>query len=229
METKLNSYILTEELKKKMIDTLHKTQQIKIEMGFTLCSKSDNIIRSRGDRIGDSSEIEISPRVCEKDEKFLGGYHTHPNVDSSASARDLRYCGMAKMMCIGGHADNKIRCYTWKHEQPSPEERNKIVDDIKKGIISPENLKYQPHFDCLNTIDSLYSKERYIIEKLDKDLDKMTSHLLALNRSGISEHEIMKTVNELINETVKRDRYANILKKEIENESKKYYNDVEIK
>lgn len=88
METKLNSYILTEELKKKMRDTLHNTQQVKVEMGFTLCSKPDNIIRSRGYRIGDSREIEISPRVCEKYEKFLGGYHTHPKVDSSASARD---------------------------------------------------------------------------------------------------------------------------------------------
>ena len=96
METKLNSYILTEELKKKMRDILHKSQQVKIEIGFTLCSKPDNIIRSREDRIGDSREIEISPRVCEKDEKFLGGYHTHPKVDSNASARDLRYCGMAK-------------------------------------------------------------------------------------------------------------------------------------
>lgn len=55
-------------------------------------------------------------------------------------------------------------------------------------------MKYQPHFDWLDTIDSLYSKERYIIEKLDKDLDKMTSNLLDLNRSGTSEREIMEAV-----------------------------------
>ena len=97
------------------------------------------------------------------------------------------------MMCIGGHADNKIRCYTWKYEQPSPGEQNKIVDDIKKGIISPENLKYQPHFDCLDAIDSLYSKERYIIEKLDKDLDN--SSLLGLFNRSISSNCFMSLSN----------------------------------
>lgn len=64
METKLNSHILTEELKKKMRDTLYKTKQTKVEMGFTLCSKQDNIIRSRGYNIGNSHEIEINPRSC---------------------------------------------------------------------------------------------------------------------------------------------------------------------
>lgn len=229
METKLNSYILKEELKKKMRDTLHNTQQTKVEMGFTLCSKPDNIVRPRGYHIGSSHEIEINPRSCEKDEKYLGGYHTHPDDDSHASARDLRYCGMVKMTCIGGYIDNKIRCYTWKHKQPSPGERNKIVDDIKKGIISPENLKYQQHFDCLYTIGSLYSEEMNIREKLDKELDKMKSDLLTIHKSGVSGHKIEEAVHKLINETLKRDIRANKLKEEIENESKKYYNDIEIK
>lgn len=229
METKLNSHILTEELKKKMRDTLHKTKQTKIEMGFTLCSKSDNIVRSRGYHIGSSHEIEINPRSCEKDEKYLGGYHTHPSDGSHASARDLHYCGMAKMMCIGGHTDNKIRCYTWKHEQPMPEERDKIVDDIKKGIISPENFKYQSHFDCLYSMNILYSKEMDIREKVDRELDLMKSDLLDLHRFGASENKIEEAVHKLINETLKRDMSVNKLKKEIENESKKYYNDIEIK
>lgn len=229
METKLNGYVLREELKKKMRDTLHKTQQSKVEMGFTLCSKPDNIIRSRWYNIGDSYEIEINLRSCEKDEKYLGGYHTHPGNDSHASARDLRYCGMAKMMCIGGHTDNKIRCYTWKHEQPSPGELNKIVGDIKKGIISSENLRYQQHFDCLYAMDVLHSKEMDIREKLDKELDKMKSDLLILHRSSVSERKIEEAAHELINETLKRDMRANKLKEEIDNGSKKYYNDIEIK
>lgn len=229
MKTKLNGYSLPEELKKKMRDTLHNTQQTKLEMGFTLCSKSDNIIMSRGYHIGSSYEIEINPRSCEKDEKYLGGYHTHPSDDSHASARDLRYCGMTKMTCIGGHTDNKIRCYTWKHEQPSPGELNKIVDDISKGMISPENFKYQSHFDCLYSMDILHSKEMEIREKVDKELNKMRSDLLTLHRSGVSENKIENAAHKLINETLKRDEHANKLKEEIENESKKYYNDIEIK
>ena len=85
METKLNGYVLREELKKKMRDVLYKTQQE--ELGFTLCSKPDNVIVPRGFHVGSSHEIEINPRSCEKDEKYLGGYHTHPGTDSQASAR----------------------------------------------------------------------------------------------------------------------------------------------
>lgn len=42
-----------------MKDKLYETQQTKKEMGFTLCSKPDNIIKARGDLIGDSHKIEI--------------------------------------------------------------------------------------------------------------------------------------------------------------------------
>lgn len=108
-EIKLNGYTLPDKVKKKMRYTLHKTQQSKVEMGFTLCSKPDNIIRARGDCIGSSCKMVIDSKKCEKDEKFLGGYHTHPGEDSHASAEDLRYCGIFKIICTGGQTDNKIR------------------------------------------------------------------------------------------------------------------------
>lgn len=229
METKLNGYILREKLKEKMRDTLRKTQQSKVELGFSLCSKSDNIIRARGYYIGSRDEIEIDPRACKEDEKYLGAYHTHPRDDSRASARDLRFCGLAKMICTGGNFDSKIRCYTWKYEQPSPMEINKIADDINKDTISPENLKFKQNFDCLYSIGSLYSEERKIKEKLDKDLDEKDSRILDLKNSGASESKIMELVEEYIYKTLTRDSYVDTLKKEIENESKKYYEDIEIK
>ena len=186
-EIKLNSYTLPERVKAKMIITLFKTHQSKKELGFTLCSKSDNIIIAKGDFTGSSDRVVIDPRMCEKDEKFLGGYHTHPREDSYASAEDLRYCGIFKIVCAGGN-DNKIRCNTWKHEQQSIGEHNKMIYDIDKGVAKPENPMYQPNFDCIRTMGSLFADEKYIKEK-DKDLEKKELNLLMLNRSGAPEHE----------------------------------------
>ncbi len=195
-ETKLNGYTLPDELKKKMRDILYKTQHTKKEMGFTLCSKPDNIIRARGDHIGSSYKMVIDSRMCEKDEKFLGGYHTHFGQDSNASAEDLRYCGIFKITCTGGQI----------YEQPSVDEYNKMIYDNNKGITKFENPKYQSNFDCIRTIGSLFSDEKYIKEKLDKDLDKKELKLLTLNKSGASEREITEVAVDLISSTIKRDR-----------------------
>jgi hypothetical protein len=157
----------------------------------------------------------------------LGGYHTHPREDSHASAEDLHHCGILKIVCTGGKADNKIRCNIWKHEQQSIEEYNKMVYDIRKGKIKYENSKYQPNFDCIRSIGSLFLDEKRIKEK-DKDLKKKKLDVLALDRSGISEREIIEAGTDLLNDTIKRDIRYNILKKQIENESKKYYTEVDI-
>lgn len=163
-----------------------------------------------------------------QDEKFLGGYHTHPRENSYASAEDLRYCGIFKIICTGGLDDNKIRCNTWKHEQQSVEDHNKMIYDIDKGV-TKSNHKYQPNFDCIRTMGSLFSEEKYIKENLDKDLNKKELYILNLNKYGIPEYKIQEAVNELINDTIQRNKYANKLKEEIKNESKKYYNEIEIK
>ncbi len=229
MGTKLNGYILTEELKKKMRDTLLETQQTKVEMGFTLCSKPDNIIVSRGDHSGESLKIKIDSEVCEKDEKFLGGYHTHFGTDSSASATDLRYCGTDKTTCIGGDTDNKIMCYIWKYEQQSLEESNKMVDSINKGMTKYENPKYQPAFDCIRAMNPLFLGDIYVRENLDKDLKETKSRLLVLKKTGKSKHEITKIENEIKKRKKNRDKFVDELYKEVKDESKKYYNEVEIK
>lgn len=100
--------------------------------------------------------------------------------------------------------------------------------EIRKGIAKSENPKYQPNFDCLRTMNRLFLDEKYIKE-LDKDLDKKELQLLTLKESGASEHEIEEAGIDLFNDTIKRDIRANRLKKEIKNESNKYYNEVEIK
>lgn len=41
------------------------------ELGFALCSKSDNVIVAGKDLKGTSDSIVIDPKTCKEDEKFL--------------------------------------------------------------------------------------------------------------------------------------------------------------
>ena len=108
------------------------------------------------------------------------------------------------------------------------EEHNKMIYDIDKGITKSENPKYQPNFDCIRTIGPLFLDEQNIKE-FDKDLEKKELKLSTfINKSGISECEIMEAVSNHLNDEKNRNTRYNILKEQIENESKKYYNEVEI-
>lgn len=197
-------------------------------MGFTLCLNPDNIIIPGRDLTGESHKIEIDPGACNEDEKFLGGYHTHPTANSQASADDLHHCGKFKIICTGGKTDDKIRCHTWKYEQLSSEDIGKIADNVNKGITNFESLKYQKSFDCFNTIGPLYLEETRVKDKMDKKLDNIKSSLSDLRRYGTTE-SVSRAQNVLTTLTDSRNTYIKKLVKEIKNESKKYYNEVEIK
>lgn len=229
MKTKgieLNGYTLSERVRAKMILTLFKTHQKKKELGFTLCSNPDNIITAGGEGKGYPNKIEIDPRLCDTDEKFIGGYHTHFDQDSYPSAEDLHYCGVFKTTCSGGN-DNKIRCNTFNGEQESVEEYNKTVLDIHKGEIKAKNSRYQKNFDCIRVMNPLFLEEKDIKEEA-KDLYGKLLHLDDMKRRGDPERVIIETENRIITDLDNIDRSVRELVEKIRNESKKYYNEVEI-
>lgn len=205
MAIRLNNYILTDELKEVMRNKLYETREEKRETGFTLCSKPDNIINARGDHIGDPNKIKIDPEVCNKDERFLGGYHTHPRGDSSPSVTDLSHCGVHKIVCVGGDIDDKIKCQLWKQKQISKGEVLTIAKDLKNKK-RPINPEYKINFDCLNIMSILGRKEDNLV-KMDKDIDKIKSYLPILNKPLSKDLQ-----NKLINAIKVRDIYANKLK-----------------
>lgn len=55
------------------------------------------------------------------------------------------------------------------------------------------------------------------------------SNLLSLKESDISDREITKKGKKLLEDTIERNIYVNILKEEAKQQAKKYYSDVEIK
>jgi len=214
---KLNSYILPDNIKDEMKNKLDKTRQDKVELGFTLCANSDNIIRSRGSPTGTSNKIEIDPRACKRDEKFLGGYHTHAKSDSYPGAEDLIHCGINKITCTGG-MDDKIRCNIWKYAQLSSEDKYKMINGYRLGHKNP---KYQLTFDCISDLEPLYKEERYI-KSLDVHLDELESSIagVTISPSITMQRSFVKTI---------RDRHASILIEGIKNKSEKYFNEIEIK
>ncbi len=221
MVTRLNSYILPDDVENNMKERLHKTRQN--ELGFTLCSNQNNIITANGYREGKSDRIEIDIEACDKDEKFLGGYHTHPKGNSLASAEDLAHCGAFKAICIGGVKDDGIRCQIWKQKQISKEDGLIIAKDIKDNKKQPTNKEHKTNFNCAN-IMSILAKKEDILVGMDKDIDNIKSFLSIINKPLSTDLQ-----NTIITAGESRDTYANKLKEEIENESKKYYNEVKIK
>ncbi len=223
---KLDNYTLPERVKAKMVLKLLNTQQE--ELGFALCSK-DNIITTGKDLRGTSDRIEIYPSECKQDEKFLGSYHTHPKKDSRASARDLVHCGIDKIICIGGKTDNNIRCNIWKYEQLPSEDIDKMKGDTNESVTESEKLRYQQISDCASTLVPLVYEEE-CVEKINKDIYKKLSNILALkNKSGISESEIKKAADDLDDSIKKRYILAYKANKETETESKKYYDETYVK
>lgn len=176
---------------------------------------------------GTSDGITIDSSMCKEGEKFLGGYHTHSRGDSYPSAEDLIRCGTFKIICTGGKSDNKIRCNTWKHEQLSSEDINKMKEDTSRNnITKSERFMYQKNFDCGNTIWPLLSEEKDI-KKLNKDLYDMES-LISDSRRYMAVESVTRVRNTLDILTEIKNIRTNRLIREIENKSKRYYNEVEI-
>lgn len=226
-EIRLNGYKLPDSVKDDMRYVLDKTQLV--EEGFGLCTK-DNIIKRGKDFVGDSNRIPVNLilRSCNEDEKLLGVYHTHPRHDSQSSAEDIHSCGIFKILCTGGKDDNKIMCDTYKGEQISEREHVGTLYNISEGITKAENPKYQSNFDCINDTFPLYLADRYIKEKVDKDLDDRRSYLSSLREPDTSRPEIVGEARKLVDDTKVRDVFSNVLRKETKRQLMKYYNETEI-
>lgn len=76
--TKLNSFILSDNIVRKMKEELVRSKDKNLEFGFVLCTKPDsNIIIDGQHYKGTESRITIK-RQCGINEKIVGAYHTHP-------------------------------------------------------------------------------------------------------------------------------------------------------
>ena len=111
MVTTVNSFILSDDLVKKMRHKIEETREKKIELGFGLCRIGrSNIIRPGGDCAGTECAL-TEPREC-KVGSYIGGFHTHPRTGTKPSIADLIIAYDEGVECIGSVIEDDIKCVT---------------------------------------------------------------------------------------------------------------------
>ncbi len=128
MSVKLNSFILPDNIIKKMEEQIEKTRNTKIEQGFNLCEHNGNIIE-KDECTGDTCEIRIKSECSNQDiTPKVGDFHTHPRGGSKMSLADLKNACHHDLKCIGS-IDNSIICFV-KKNVPYPEGCSIEIDNI---------------------------------------------------------------------------------------------------
>jgi hypothetical protein len=173
MSTKLNSYTLPDETIDSMKYILSKSVQESSEFGFTLCSDQKNNLHARDICAGEACTVNIEGK-CDKEEKFAGTYHTHPASHSFASTGDLIHCGVVPNICIGGKEDNKMRCYTWKHNHITAEKYNELVGEYNIGKKQIDDHLHEKTFECMKEFGPIIRIEKMVREE-DKKIDLLFS------------------------------------------------------
>lgn len=109
MVTLINSFIISDDLAKKMRDKIEETKEKKIELGFGLCRIGrSNIIKPGGDCTGTECSL-TEPRECRVG-SYIGGYHTHPRTGTKPSIADLIIAYDEGVECVGSVIENDVKC-----------------------------------------------------------------------------------------------------------------------
>lgn len=116
MPTKLNSITLPDNITNRMRVLLKETKNNRLEYGFDICKKNNNLIM-RNECHGTLCSIEL-PQGCNADEKLVGDYHTHPRGTSLMSNSDMHIACKLDFSCIGSShkKQDRILCHIRKSD-----------------------------------------------------------------------------------------------------------------
>ena len=130
MVTKLNSYILSDNIIDKMKTKIEETREKKIELGFGLCRiKHIDTLKIGKECTGDLCTLKHIT-TCPVG-LYIGGYHTHPRGTARPSITDLKSAYVNDVECIGSVTENVIRCFI-RAGHRNPENEKKIVAILKE-------------------------------------------------------------------------------------------------
>lgn len=195
MPIKLNGYSILDETINQMKTIINRSKQINSELGFALCADHEDNLRARNICTGKSCHIEIESK-CDKKEKFVGTYHTHPAAPPIASANDLTKCGITRNICIGG-ADNRTVCYTWKHEHMTTDKYNDFIKVLTEGVEKINDPVYEKNFECIKDFGQPSYVER-IMPEINKTIEKQHQELAMLKKEKAPKH-IIEEAEKIIN------------------------------
>lgn len=124
MTTKLNSFILPDNVIEKMKKNVDYSRFENIEFGFNLCSGSLKQLHDEKPCLGTCS-VSI-PKGCDKGEQ-VGIFHTHAGSSSKPSILDILNAYKLSINCIGSTEEKDIKCYVRKDKTYKIEERDNII------------------------------------------------------------------------------------------------------
>lgn len=169
-EERLNSFVIPVNTIQKMNELNHKTHQTGREQGMSLCfDKKEKKVVPGYDAEGDEISISI-PEICNKGQKYIGSFHTHPAPSETAfSAMDLfSSCAVrSKIDCVGMNKKGDIVCFTRKN-------KDKSCQKDAKALVEIENLygELDEEYDgdiipdaVIETVDKLVEK-KFVSKKI---------------------------------------------------------------
>lgn len=125
MSTKLNSFVLPDNIVQKMKKNVDYSRFENIEFGFNLCSDNQKVLHDEKPCLGNECSVSI-PKGCEKGE-HVGIFHTHASSSSKPSILDILNAYKLSINCIGSTEEKGIKCYIRKDKIYKIEERDNII------------------------------------------------------------------------------------------------------
>lgn len=151
------------------------------ELGFNLCSDKNNDVRAKHECEGSECEFKSThPGQCDRDEKFIGTFHTHPRHDNvDPSAGDLYNVQTQGVGCIG-ISNGKVKCYT----KTDPKTISKFYDEKEVSKQLERKLHDLKYYEAITkwSIDEEIRSERL------KDINESINELF--KKGYFKAHEI---------------------------------------
>lgn len=127
------SYTIPLSTMKEMEDLIRNTHNTGKEHGMSMCTRNHEILAGKRS-IGDEGGIAISLECKSKKDKYVGTFHTHPDLsEAAASAQDL-WSSCLKINnfdCVGKNRFGEIVCYDKKKKGTSCTNDSKQLKDIE--------------------------------------------------------------------------------------------------
>lgn len=126
-------FIFSNQLIKKMENTIDDSIKRNIELGFTLCKKPKSQELTNGKickgKLCEVLVLEIDE--CKKGETPVGIYHSHGNDRALPSMHDIWHAYNSNTFCIGGtnKGNKEIKCFERKKEYNS-DINSRMVEEV---------------------------------------------------------------------------------------------------
>lgn len=124
MTTKLNSFLLPDNVILEMKRRMKYSKRKDIEVAFNLCAENGNL-HDEYPCCGTKCNVGTISK-CDRG-KFVGDFHTHVDGTSEPSLIDLAGAYYHGIMCIGNAKKKDIKCYIRKDKSPKIKELEDIV------------------------------------------------------------------------------------------------------